>query len=304
MQRLQIQVFGGLLALAVAVTPIGALAQSAPSDMPSYASPATAGPAAPSDQETIHGNIASVDAADSLQVNDDRGFVDSVQLQAGTVINPGGAQLQPGMTVTIAGVARGSVFAANRIDIADAMSGPPPQQAGMAPPMPPAMGPPPPQSAPGAVLTGSLGMSLDSKHSFVGENVVLTNVSSVDGAIAGATLSGTVTDVTPPGQGRNAQVRIHFDSLRMSDGTTSHIDGIVVAMKVKTKSNAAKEIGGAFLGMLAGNAIGKTLFGVSGGGLVGAVGGFMIAKDNRSDVVIPAESAVTVQLVNPRRQAS
>jgi hypothetical protein len=56
--------------------------------------------------------------------------------------------------------------------------------------------------------------------------------------------------------------------------------------------------------MLAGNAIGKTLFGVSGGGIVGAIGGFMIAKDDRSDVVIPANSAVTVRLVNPRRQAS
>jgi hypothetical protein len=294
---LQKRIFGGLVALAVAVVPIGALAQSGPSGMPSYAAPAPAG-----DQETIHGHIASVDDVDTLHVSDDRGFIDSVQLQPGTIINPSGTQLQPGMIVTIAGVSRGSVFAANRIDISAAADAAP-AVAGV-PPMPPVQPAPLVQPPPGTELTGSLGMSLDSKSSFVGENIVLTNVSSSDGAITGATLSGTVTDVTPPGQGRNAQVRIHLDSLRLADGSTSRIDGIVVSMKVKTKSNAAKELGGALIGMLAGNAIGKTLFGVSGGGIVGAIGGFMIAKDDRSDVVIPANSAVTVRLVNPRRQAS
>ena len=59
-------------------------------------------------------------------------------------------------------------------------------------------------------------------------------------------------------------------------------------MKVKTKSNAAKEVGGALLGMLAGSALGS-IFGVGGGGIIGAVGGYFVAKDNRSDVVIPAE---------------
>ena len=122
------------------------------------------------------------------------------------------------------------------------------------------------------------------------------------GAIVHATLLGTVTDVTPAGQGRNAQVRMHFDRLRNLDGSETRIDGIVVSVEVKTKSNAAKEIGGALLGMLAGNAIGKAL-GINGGGIAGAAGGFLIAKDNRANVVIPADSAVTVQLVNPRRQS-
>jgi hypothetical protein len=169
------------------------------------------------------------------------------------------------------------------------------------PPPPPQQGPPP---APDRVLTGVIGISLDSKSAYAGEPVTLNNVSSFDGAVSGAAMDGTVTDVTPPGQGRNAQIRMHFDSLRFPDGTATRIDGVVVSVDVKTKSNAAKEAGGALVGMLAGNALGKVLLGASGFGLIGAVGGFLIAKDNRADVVIPANTGVTVRLVPSRRQAS
>ncbi len=51
-----------------------------------------------------------------MQVRDDRGFVDNVQLHPGTVINPTGIRLAPGMAVTIYGVNRGSFFAAGEID--------------------------------------------------------------------------------------------------------------------------------------------------------------------------------------------
>jgi hypothetical protein len=294
MIRLQTRLLTALLALAMALVPMTAFAQSAPSGMPSYAAPVSGGGGG-SDDETIHGSISSVDDADNFQVKDDRGFIDSVRLQSGTVIQPDGARLEPGMIVTIAGTNRGSVFAANRIDVtspdaAPAQSLQPDQM-------------PRTRLAPGTELIGTLDTSLDSKSAFAGEQVILTNVSSSSGSINGATLIGSVTDVTRPGQGRTAQVLIHFDSLRLADGTMRPIDGVVASMKVKTKSNAAKEVGGALLGMLAGNAIGKTLFGVSGGGIVGAIGGYMVARDNRSDVVIPANTDVTVQLLDPRRQA-
>ena len=295
MIRSHTRLLTALLALATALLPISVLAQSAPPDMPSYAAPGS-GPA-PSSDETIHGSIASVDGADSLHLTDDRGFVDSVQLQPETVITPSGTRLEPGMVVTIAGSNRGSVFAANRIDIGTPAAAGPAQ----APPL--AQAPSRAHFPAGTELVGSLDASLDSKSAFVGEQVVLTNISSPSGPLDGAILTGQVTDVTHAGQGRTAQVLVHFDTLRSADGTMSSIDGIVVSMKVKTKSNVAKEVGGALLGMLAGNAIGKTLFGVSGGGIAGAIGGYMIAKDNRSDVVIPANTDVTVRLVESRRQA-
>jgi hypothetical protein len=304
-------IFVMLLTFAVGGLPLGAFAQAA--------------------AETIHGQIASIDGADALQVNDDRGFVDSVQLQPGAVINPQGTRLAPGMSVTISGVNRGSVFGANRIDVAgqnltqapppsDGQQGPPPtyqqqgppptyQQQGppptyqqQAPPAPPYPQPGPQNGVP-TQLTGTLQTQLDSKNAYVGQQVILTNANSSDGSITNGTLIGTVTDVTRAGQGRNAQIQMHFDSLRRPNGRTVPIDGVVLSMDVKTKSNAAKEAGGALLGMLAGNAVLKTLFGLSGGGIIGAIGGYFIAKDNRSDVVVPANTAVTVQLVPSRRQS-
>ena len=244
-----------------------------------------AGPLFAADQETIHGQIVSNDGAGNLQVNDDRGFVDNVQLQRDTIVNPGGTQLQPGAVVTIVGTPADSVFAAQRIDVANQP--------------PPAVAP----AEPGREVTGVLEMPLDSKTAYVGQEVALRNVASADGTIRGATLNGTVTEVRRPGQGNNAQIRIHFDSMRRADGTRVPIDGVVDSMQAQTKSNAAKEAGGALLGMLAGNALLKTLFGLSGGGIIGAVGGYLIAKDNRADVVIPANTAIDVQLLTPRRQA-
>ena len=277
------------LVLALGLVPDVVLAQSVPPALPSYAVPAVAAPAPPAvDQERIHGSIASIDNNNGLQLNDDRGFVDSVQIQPNTIINPGGTQLVAGMVVTIGGAAQGSVFAANHIDVA--MSAP--------------VGPPPPVPLKsGMELTGVLGASLDSKTATIGEPVDLTNVIAANGSINGASLLGTVVDVQHPGPGRNAQIMLHFDTLQMPDGSTTPIDGIVVSMKIKTKSNAAKEVGGALVGMIVGNALGKTLLGVSGGGIVGAFGGYLVAKDDRTDITIPANTGVTVRLVHERRQA-
>jgi small nuclear ribonucleoprotein (snRNP)-like protein len=109
---LRTRVLAALAALAVTAVPLGAFAQTAAPDAPpSYARPigGTAG-------ETITGRIASFDGAYNLQLRDDRGFIDNVQLQQGTVINPTGVRLTSGMSVTIHGVNRGSAFAASVID--------------------------------------------------------------------------------------------------------------------------------------------------------------------------------------------
>ncbi len=108
---LHIRTLAALAAL-IALAPLGAAAQTAPPDAPTYAAP----PSYSSTDEVIHGRVSSFDGAYSLQVRDDRGFIDNVQLRQGTVINPTGIRLAPGMQVTIHGVNRGSAFAANVID--------------------------------------------------------------------------------------------------------------------------------------------------------------------------------------------
>jgi hypothetical protein len=98
------KILAAMTALAL-LAPVAAAAQ----DMPSYAQPA------PQDQQ-IHGRIASFDGAYSLTVKDDRGYIDNVQLHNGTIINPTGLTLQPGMVVSILGYNAGGYFAANEVD--------------------------------------------------------------------------------------------------------------------------------------------------------------------------------------------
>lgn len=98
------------LALAAAAIPCGAFAQTTPA-VPPYARPSYA-----SDEEVVRGRISAFDGGYKLEVRDDRGFVDRVELHQGTIINPTGLRLQPGMSVTIYGVSRGTVLAASEID--------------------------------------------------------------------------------------------------------------------------------------------------------------------------------------------
>jgi len=119
---LQIRLFTALLALATAAVPAGAFAQAAapaPADAPPPAPPSYARP-----DDGIHGRVVSFDGAYGLQVRDDRGYIDNVRLHPGTVINPTGVRLAPGMSVTIHGTNGGSAFIASEIDTPYGVYGP------------------------------------------------------------------------------------------------------------------------------------------------------------------------------------
>jgi len=66
--------------------------------------------------ETIKGTISSFNGAYNMYVRDVRGYIDSVTLHQGTIINPTGIRLQPGYPVTITGRPSGSTFLADQID--------------------------------------------------------------------------------------------------------------------------------------------------------------------------------------------
>jgi hypothetical protein len=97
----------GALAGLCLLLPLAAQAQSAPS----YASQQYSSP-----DENIHGRIASFDGGYNLSLRDERGFIDTVQLHPGTIINPTGLTLAPGMVVSVLGYNAGNYFAANQID--------------------------------------------------------------------------------------------------------------------------------------------------------------------------------------------
>jgi len=98
------------LTLAALVLPSVANAQAAPAGgLPSYAHPAP-------QHEQITGTVTNFDGKYVLLLNDDRGFVDTVQLRDGTIINPTGLRLIEGMRVTVTGFTSGKTFVALQID--------------------------------------------------------------------------------------------------------------------------------------------------------------------------------------------
>jgi hypothetical protein len=99
--------FKFIIAATAALTlaaPLGARAQ----DIPSYAQQAA--------DEQIRGYVESFDGGYNLAVRDERGFIDNVQLHDGTIINPTGITLEPGMVVSIVGENDGDFLSANEID--------------------------------------------------------------------------------------------------------------------------------------------------------------------------------------------
>jgi len=67
-------------------------------------------------QQQIQGRVTSFDGHFALHVQQANGEVDAIELHQGTIINPTGLTLSPGMTVTVVGQPQGTVFAANEID--------------------------------------------------------------------------------------------------------------------------------------------------------------------------------------------
>jgi len=158
------------------------------------------------------------------------------------------------------------------------------------------------QVSPGTALYGTIDQSLDSGSVQVGQPFTMSNVHSADYNINGATLYGHVLAVQRASQGRSGGITLAFDKLRTRSGNSYAIDGRATQAQENTKSNTLKEVGGAVAGMIVGNIVGKAV-GTGLGGAVGAAGGYMLARNNRQNVVIPSNSLVTVQVLSARRQA-
>ncbi len=108
------RLFGAAIAATALIIPTLASAQ----DMPSYA-------VGGGDQQ-IQGTVAAINGTWNITVADANGYSDSVALHTGTIINPTGLTLEPGMSVTIDGYADGPNFDANEIDTPYQYAGPAP----------------------------------------------------------------------------------------------------------------------------------------------------------------------------------
>ena len=103
---------------------LGAAILSAALITPALASAQDYAPAGQDQQ--IQGTVASINGTWNITVADANGYADSVDLHQGTIINPTGLTLEPGMNVTIDGYADGSNFDAMEIDTPYQYDGPAP----------------------------------------------------------------------------------------------------------------------------------------------------------------------------------
>jgi hypothetical protein len=104
---------------------LGAAILSAALITPAIASAQDFAPAGGQDQQ-IQGPVNSIDGTWNITVADANGYADNVALHQGTIINPTGLTLEPGMSVTIDGYADGPNFDAMEIDTPYQYSGPAP----------------------------------------------------------------------------------------------------------------------------------------------------------------------------------
>jgi hypothetical protein len=162
------------------------------------------------------------------------------------------------------------------------------------------------QIAPGMQLTGGMDEVLDSGSAQVGDLFTVSKVHSESNEVDDATIYGHVVAVTRAGQGRPGSIQLAWDKLRLASGDVYSMAGAdTVSAQITTKSNALKEAGGAIIGgvvgRIAGHAVGQTLAGT----VVGTAAGYTIAKNNRTNVSIPKDATVTVQVNRslPREQA-
>ncbi|MFY9646092.1 MAG: hypothetical protein WAK29_12990 [Terriglobales bacterium] len=93
-----------LVAVLALVAPVTAIAQSDGQDGPG------------DETVQIRGVVSSFDGAYALVVRDEQGYLDNIQLHEGTIINPLGITLAPGMVVSVVGFNGGSAIDANEID--------------------------------------------------------------------------------------------------------------------------------------------------------------------------------------------
>ncbi len=137
-----------------------------------------------------------------------------------------------------------------------------------------------------ALLTGTIDQTIDTSSAVVGQQFTISRVRSDGENLVGATMYGHVCDVASGSQGRPAKLEICLDKLKTSSGGSYALDGRVVAVSANNTGMAGAGIIG----------------GTNAGGLLGAAGRSIYAKNTKKNATIPAHSLVTVEVVRARRQ--
>ncbi len=161
----------------------------------------------------------------------------------------------------------------------------------------------------GSQIHAQMQGTLDSGTAYTGERFTATVIPPYpenDPTFANATIYGDVIKVVSAGQGRTPELQLNFQTIRLQNGTSYPLNAQMTAAQTKQQQRNGGHVALTTIGgMIAGNIIGKTIFHTGIGGLAGAVGGFLVGYNKKSNVTLPYGSQVTLTLTRPlivRRQ--
>lgn len=162
----------------------------------------------------------------------------------------------------------------------------------------------------GQVVNVQMQDTVDSGNAYDGQHFtarVVAPYPNDDTTFANAIVNGTVVKVVPAGQGRNAELHFAWDSITLQNGTSYPINAVMTTGGPSTQSKNGGHVALTTIGgMLAGNIIGKTIFHTGIGGAVGAVGGFLVGANKKSNITMKQGAGFQLTLTRPlmvRRQA-
>ena len=154
----------------------------------------------------------------------------------------------------------------------------------------------------GSIINATLDTALNTADAYIGQPITLTvpqNAQDTPPALAGATIYGKVIEAQGAAQGTNPSVQIAVDSIALAKSTDPQpIAAKVLKVDPTQGSMIAKEAAGTLGGMLLGNWIGKSMDSNQ-GGLIGAVGGYLLTSNSKANMTVPSGTPVSLELTDP-----
>lgn len=129
-----------------------------------------------------------------------------------------------------------------------------------------------------------------------------------------ARIDGVIQRVTPYGGGRNAEMRVDFDTIRLRNGQTAEFEGVLTAVRTpggvtlrvnseNVPATTQQTVQGGAIGATLGAIIGAIAGGGKGaaiGAVVGGAGGVILAQDREQYLDLPPGTQVTLVVTSGR----
>ena len=148
----------------------------------------------------------------------------------------------------------------------------------------------------GTIFYGKLEQPIGSKASKDGDTFVLDESRASDPSLKGATIDGHLEGLQPAGPMRNPKMTIVFDDVRLPDGPKEPVNVQLVNLKAfSPQTHHMRTIGMMITGAMAGHAVAARKHGA----LMGAVGGYALSQELKTDIVVPAGTVLEVKFLSP-----